>query len=157
MSPPRITVGRAAAVLGAAIVALFIMWPVLWDAWQSARYGRAFHDTIDEPVKFVEYQPNTDWPQKQITDQKQIEKLKAWLLATSEESPLRSAPPGAVCKMRFVFHSGHELQFSHSPFREPLGKDGHDDCRSGVRFYLLGHWRIGSAASLAEIFELVAE
>src|SRR5688572_12187004 len=93
--------------------------PILWRWWQDFRYVRQHRSFLDGDVDYVEFQPNTDWPRRRISDPETIAALKLWI-ATREESKLRSAPPMCICEMRFVFRDGREKVIQHSPFRERL-------------------------------------
>jgi hypothetical protein len=126
---------------------------LLWRYWQYYSFAQLLHQKTDSPIRFVEFQANTDHPRQRIADPKKIKALKSWLLSTSATGRLASTAPSCICEIRFFFKDGHEEVVQHSPFREPLGDDGSPDVREVARIFYRGHDRLGPTAALAEILE----
>jgi hypothetical protein len=141
----------AAAII--ATVTILFSSPFLWAWWQDLSYEHETQQALTGEIAFVEVQPNADWPKQRITDPKIIDELRSWLLAAREDSELRSAPPGCVCEMRFIFRDGREEVVRHSPFRERLDGQRCSDCRDDVRLEFRGRYRSGETAELTVILE----
>jgi hypothetical protein len=128
-----------------------LFWPDVLDRAHHFQYKRSLREVFNAPIKYVEFQPNTDWPTRHLTDPRDIKSLNNWLAATSPDSTIRSAPPALVCEMRLVFADGREEVIHHSVFRDPLGSNGSSDVRSDVRVQVRRHTATGPTHSLAQI------
>lgn len=140
---------RRAAAAGSAFLVLLGCSPFLWGCGRDVRYRWQVNAALDGEIAYVEFQPNFDWPKRRLTDPEKIKALHSWLLATEEDSWLRSAPPGCFYQLRFVFRDGREEVIPISAMsayrRHPL--DEPSDVRSSYK----GHMRTGSAKELADI------
>jgi hypothetical protein len=81
-------------------------------------------------------------------------RLLEWLRRTHEESRLRSAPPGCVCEVRFVFRDGREEVLWSNALREPLTSEGHTDVRDEARNEFRGRCRNGDVVELKDVLGL---
>lgn len=135
-------------------ILLVLLSPLFWVFGRTIHFKWSLHNRLGDPVEYVEFQPNLDWPKQRVTDQTTIDSLKGWMGQTTEISTLRSAPPAPICEMRFVFKNGREEVIRHSPFRPLLNDSGREHLREGeVSLAFLGYYRSGPSSTLVEILE----
>jgi hypothetical protein len=145
---------RRLLAFGLAIaVILILLSPSLWQNGRELLYRHALKTAFEGELEYVEFQPNTDWPKRRITERDRLDAVEAWLLGSAEVTSLRSAPPAPVCDMRFQFKDGRVEIIPHSPFREPLGDSGSGDVRGDVCFQFRDYHRSGSTTRLAAILD----
>ena len=141
------------AVQCTVVVAVLCCSPLVLAWWRNFSYAQSMTAALEGQIEFIEFLANTDWPKQRLTDPRKIASIKSWLLSAAHVSQFRSAPPRAVCEMRFVFRDGHEEVILHSPFQKRLGEEGRDEYRDDVVLRFRNYVRSGPTAELADILD----